>query len=167
MVKATERIPTYTSGFAANDETAPVHLPPSDDELVIAYSMVAALYRLVVRLSQGAAYDAQAQSVAESAERLLLRTDVVRRMLRLAWLERRQEFMVDQIELLEHQKQRLLDALQPIAHFVEHAHDDPDWQGQIGELLALADLARAKDAYRGLKSADEALKVEQADTRIQ
>ena len=158
---------TVSQGFAANDETAPVTLPPSNDELVIAYTMIAALYRLVLRLSQGAAYDEQSRSVAESAERLLLRTDVVQRMLRLAWLERRQEFMVDQIELLEHQKQRLLASLKPIAHFVEHAHDDPDWEKQIGELLTLADLAKAKDVYRGLNAAESVLIDRQSDTSIQ
>lgn len=158
---------TVSQGFAANDETAPVTLPPSNDELVIAYTMIAALYRLVLRLSQGAAYDEQSRSVAESAERLLLRTDVVRRLLRLAWLERRQEFMVDQIELLEQQKQRLLASLKPIAHFVELAHDDPNWDKQIGELLTLADLAKAKEVYRGLKTADEVFKSTRPINNIQ
>lgn len=167
MVKALERPTAQTGGFTANDETASVNLPASEDELVIAYSMIATLYRMQLRWSQGEAFDEQAQAITESAERLLLRTDVVRRLLRLAWLERRQEFMVDQIELLEQQKQRLLASLKPIAHFVEHAHDDPDWDKQIGELLTLADLAKAKEVYRGLKTADEVFKSTRPINNIQ
>ncbi len=140
-----------TIGFMANDDTPSTNLPQSDDELVIAYSMVAALYQLVLRWSQNGIYDDRAQLIAESAERLLLRTDVMRRVLWIAGLERRQEFATDHIALLEEKNRQLLKALQPFAQLVEPVGNEPDSKSQPGNMLTQADFTKARVTYNMLK----------------
>ncbi len=135
---------------APPDELLPVKLPLSDAELAIAYSMVAALYQLILSWSQNASYDEKAQSIAASAEKLLLRSDVMRRILRITGLERRQQFMVDHIELLEQQKQELLKALRPFAQFIQASSDQPNWQEQFGNNLTPTDFAIARLVYNVL-----------------
>lgn len=148
----------YTTGFAIEADKPSFQLPMSDDELVIAYSMVAALYQLVLRWSQNETYDKKAQSVAESAESLLLRSDVMRRILHLAGLERRQEFMVDHIELLERQKQVLLDALHPFVHFIENSNDEAQLPKPLGNQLNRTDFTKAKVVYELLTDARQTAK---------
>jgi len=146
MMNSTPKI-----GFMANDDAPSTNLPQSDDELVIAYSMVAALYQLVLRWSQNGVYDDRAQLIAESAERLLLRTDVMRRVLWIAGLERRQEFATDHIALLEEKNRQLLKALQPFAQLVEPAESELDSKSPFGNMVTQADFTRARAVYNKLK----------------
>ena len=138
---------TSTSGFMLEDDRPAAKLPMSNDELVIAYTMVSALYQLVQRWSRDEEYDARAQAVAESAERLLLRSDVLTRILRLAGLERRNEFMIDHIELLEQQKQQLLKALRPFAQLIDTTTVENDPMEDFYNMPTATDLTRARFVY--------------------
>lgn len=139
------------TGFKLEDERAMAQLPPSNDELVIAYSMVAALFQLVQRWARGDQFDDRAKSVMESAERLLLRSDVMQRILRMAGMERRNEFMVDHIELLEQQKQQLLRALRPFAQLVDTTKEDTG----SPFVPSAVDLTRARMVYNMLVEMNE------------
>lgn len=163
----TSRSKPFDSRFSGNDEAAPKTLPLSEDELILAYAMIASLYRMVLRWARNDIYDDQARSIAESAERLLLRTDVVQRLLRIAWSERRQEIMLDHIELLEQQKQRLMLALAPFADLAERTQNDPDWEQHIATLLDEADLSRAQVIYKGLSAASKPFNSRESDATLQ
>ncbi|MEZ4670982.1 MAG: hypothetical protein R3E39_24020 [Anaerolineae bacterium] len=118
----------HHTSSSQKDDAPSFKLPYSNDELGIAYSMVAALYRLVLQLSKHGIYDEKADAIVQSAEKLLLRTDITRRILHIAGLERRQEFLAHQVEVLEQQKLELLDALQPFAQLQSSMQDDVETQ---------------------------------------
>lgn len=158
---------TNKTGFMLEADRPAAQMPMSNDELVIAYTMVSALYQLVQRWSRGEDYDARAQAVAESAERLLLRSDVLTRILRIAGLERRNEFMVDHIELLEQQKQQLLKALRPFAQLIDTTAVENDPMEDFYSMPTATDLTRARLIYNMMQDSNDIRPIKRPEAKAQ
>lgn len=155
------------TGFMLEADRPAAQMPMSNDELVIAYTMVSALYQLMQRWSRGEEYDARSQAVAESAERLLLRSDVLTRILRIAGLERRNEFMVDHIELLEQQKQQLLKALRPFAQLIDTTTVENDPMEDFYSMPTATDLTRARLVYNMMLDSNDIRPIKRPEAKAQ